>query len=150
MLFNSHEFLFIFLPASFILFWYGGWGLSTVRWRLALLTAASYVFYSVWQFGSIEDCLGTLQITSWSALARSAWRWRFTLIMLLSSSVDFWAARWIVWTPKGRLCAAGFCWHYRFQSTWDSSPSSSTLGFSHRSPTTCAELSRGRASLCSR
>ena len=56
MLFNSHEFFLVFLPIVFLLFWYGG---RSLRWRLGLLTAASYVFYSWWQFDSWTDVLST-------------------------------------------------------------------------------------------
>ena len=48
-LFNSYEFVLLFLPLAFALFWYGG---KSLRWRLGLLTFASYAFYSWWQFGS--------------------------------------------------------------------------------------------------
>lgn len=64
MLFNSFVFVFAFLPLAFFLFWYAGRG---VTWRLSLLTAASYVFYSWWD-------------------------WRFTSLMLIVSTVDYWAA----------------------------------------------------------
>jgi alginate O-acetyltransferase complex protein AlgI len=96
MLFNSHEFLLGFLPLVFLLFWYGG---RSLRWRLGLLTAASYVFYSWWQFDSWADVLSTFRIGSRGDLADSIWKWRFTVVMLLSSTVDYWAARWIVRTP---------------------------------------------------
>ena len=33
----------------------------------------------------------------------NVWRWRFTLIMFLSSSVDYWAAKWIMAMPAGRM-----------------------------------------------
>jgi alginate O-acetyltransferase complex protein AlgI len=95
MLFNSHEFVLIFLPLVFVLFWYGG---RSLRWRLGLLTAASYVFYSWWQFDSWSEVLSTFRIASLTDLAESLWKWRFTLVMLLSSTVDYWAAKWIVRT----------------------------------------------------
>jgi len=96
MLFNTYEFLLFFLPICFGLFWYGG---HSLRWRLGLLTAASYLFYSWWQFDGWQDFLGTLRILSWSDLRSSLWHWRFTLIMLLSSSIDYWAAKGIIRTP---------------------------------------------------
>ena len=92
MLFNSYEFLFVFLPAAFILFWYGG---KSLRWRLGLLTFASYAFYSWWQFSSWGDFCSSFQIHSWHSLCGSAWRWRFTIVMLASSTVDYWAAKWL-------------------------------------------------------
>jgi alginate O-acetyltransferase complex protein AlgI len=99
MLFNSHDFLFFFLPVAFLLFWYGG---KSLRWRLGFLTAASYVFYSWWQFDSLDQVLYSLRIRSFSDLGHSIWLWRFTLLMLFSSSVDYWAAKTIVRTPLER------------------------------------------------
>jgi alginate O-acetyltransferase complex protein AlgI len=96
MLFNSYEFVFVFLPAAFLLFWYGG---RSLRWRLGLLTAASYAFYSWWQFSSWADFRGSFQFDSWQNVRNSLWHWRFTLVMLGSSSVDYWAAKWLVWIP---------------------------------------------------
>ena len=90
MLFNSYEFLLVFLPLAFVLFWYGG---RSIRWRLGLLTFASYVFYSWWQFRSWDDFIGTFHAQSLKELAVNLWRWRFTIIMLLTSSVDYWAAK---------------------------------------------------------
>jgi alginate O-acetyltransferase complex protein AlgI len=98
-LFNSYEFIFLFLPLTFVLFWYGG---RSIRWRLGLLTAGSYAFYSWWQFSSWSDFVHTLFIRSWPDLTASVWHWRFTIVMLLSSSVDYWAARWMVRTPTQR------------------------------------------------
>jgi alginate O-acetyltransferase complex protein AlgI len=99
MLFNSHEFLFVFLPLAFVLFWYGG---RSITWRLSLLTLASYAFYSWWQFSTWEEFARTFSPHSVGDLLDSLWRWRFTLIMLLNSSIDYWAARWIVVTPVER------------------------------------------------
>ncbi len=99
MLFNSYEFLLVFLPIVFVLFWYGG---QTINWRLALLTFASYTFYSWWQFQSWADFAGTFHAHSAQELLSNLWRWRFTLIMFLSSSVDYWAAKWIVAVPIER------------------------------------------------
>ncbi|MGO8690116.1 MAG: MBOAT family O-acyltransferase [Thermoguttaceae bacterium] len=96
MLFNSYEFLLVFLPLAFVLFWYGG---RSIRWRLGLLTFASYLFYSWWQFRSWDDFIGTFHAQSLEELAVNLWHWRFTIIMLLTSSVDYWAARWIVAAP---------------------------------------------------
>jgi len=100
MLFNSHEFVLVFLPMVFILFWYGG---RSLRWRLGLLTAASYVFYSWWQFQSWSDVISTFRIRGLGDLAESLWRWRFTIVMILSSTIDYWAARGIIHTPAERL-----------------------------------------------
>src|SRR6516165_4199693 len=99
MLFNSYEFLLLFLPIAFVAFWYGG---HSLKWRLGLLTFASYAFYSWWQFTSWDDFVGSFAIYSLESLLNTIWRWRFTLIMLLSSSVDYWAAKWIVRAPTDR------------------------------------------------
>lgn len=92
MLFNSYEFLFVFLPIGFVLFWYGG---RSIQWRLLLLTLASYGFYSWWQFSSWEQFVGTFVPRSFQEVRESLWQWRFTLIMFFSSSVDYWAAKWM-------------------------------------------------------
>jgi alginate O-acetyltransferase complex protein AlgI len=99
MLFNSHEFLFLFLPLTFVLFWYGG---QSLRWRLGFLTVASHVFYSWWQFDSLNQVLYSFRIHSLADLGRCLWLWRFTLLMLASSSIDYWAAKRIVRTPAER------------------------------------------------
>ena len=96
MLFNSYVFTLLFLPLAFFLFWYGS---HSLRWRLGFLTLASYGFYSWWQFESWQDFCNSLLITNWADAYNSLWHWRFTIIMLLSSSVDYWAAKWIVHLP---------------------------------------------------
>ena len=99
MLFNSLEFVFLFLPLTFVLFWYGG---RSLRWRLGFLTFASYVFYSWWQFDSLNELLFTFRIGGFSDLRHSLWKWRFTLLLVGSSSVDYWAAKRITRTPPER------------------------------------------------
>ena len=50
MLFNSPEFLFVFLPAAFI-----GYQLlrrANARWAIAFLTLASFVFYGAWELSN--------------------------------------------------------------------------------------------------
>ena len=103
MLFNSYEFCLLFLPITFALFW--GW--HSLRWRLTLLTVASFAFYSFSQFtkeGSPEfdfsALVRSLQITSWADLKHSLWAWRFTIILIASSSVDYFAAKAIVRLPE--------------------------------------------------
>jgi len=44
MLFNSIEFLFVFLPITYLVFW----ALSTARARYVWLALTGYVFYSYW------------------------------------------------------------------------------------------------------
>jgi alginate O-acetyltransferase complex protein AlgI len=99
MLFNSYEFLFLFLPLAFLLFWYAG---SSIRWRLGLLTAASYTFYAWWQFKDWPDFVHSFQVHDWESLKGCLWHWRFTLIMLLSSSTDYWTAKWMSRLPAER------------------------------------------------
>src|SRR5437867_3677760 len=97
MLFNSYEFLLLFLPIVFTLFWFGG---RSLRYRLALLTIASYFFYSWWQFKNPDDFLQSFRIHSWADFKQTAWRWRFTLIMLTSTTLDYWAAAWLARTTN--------------------------------------------------
>lgn len=62
MLFNSYIFLLIFLPVILALWW------GLVRWpglRLSSLVVGSYLFYG------------------W-------WRWEYTLLLLVSTVVDYW------------------------------------------------------------
>ncbi|HEY7115727.1 MAG TPA: MBOAT family O-acyltransferase [Tepidisphaeraceae bacterium] len=89
MLFNSYEFVLLFLPVAFGLFWYGGRGL---RWRLGFLTLASYVFYSWWQFDSLDEFARSLAVWRPGGIRDFFWHWRFSLVMLASSSVDYFAA----------------------------------------------------------
>ncbi len=76
MLFNSYVFVFVFLPVVLAL-WHV---LRNVPWlRLAMLTAASYLFYGYWD-------------------------WRFTILMFVSTVVDYVAGGRIdaSATPMGR------------------------------------------------
>jgi len=102
-LFNSYEFIFLFLPITFALFW--GW--HSLRWRLTLLTVASFAFYSFSQFTKKDSpefdfsaFLRSLKITSFADLKHSLWAWRFTIILVASSSVDYFAAKAIVRAPE--------------------------------------------------
>jgi alginate O-acetyltransferase complex protein AlgI len=66
-LFNSYSFLFAFLPCVLA----GWWGLRAWRHaRLAFLTGASWFFYAWWD-------------------------WRFLPVLILATSVDYVAGRWI-------------------------------------------------------
>ena len=67
MLFNSYEFLFVFLPVVLL----GWWRIRPPSARLAFLTASSYVFYAWWD-------------------------WRFLPLMLASTTVDYVAGRALV------------------------------------------------------
>ena len=61
MLFNSFEFILVFLPVVFLLHWLAGRGL---RWQNVLLVVASYVFYGWWD-------------------------WRFLLLIALTSACSY-------------------------------------------------------------
>jgi alginate O-acetyltransferase complex protein AlgI len=72
-LFNSYEFLFVFLPVVLL----GWWWLRPPPLRLAFLTASSYVFYAWWD-------------------------WRFLPLMIASTTVDYVAGRALVRLDDGR------------------------------------------------
>jgi D-alanyl-lipoteichoic acid acyltransferase DltB (MBOAT superfamily) len=99
-LFNSLEFILLFLPVSFVLFWHGG---RTLRWRLGLLTCASYFFYSWWQFDSLYDFAHSFYVWRPGGVGNFFWHWRFTLVMLASSSVDYFAAAAMFRLPAERV-----------------------------------------------
>lgn len=71
MLFNSYAFLFVFLPLVLCLYW----AMPSTTARKYLSAAASYLFYG-------------------------AWSAKFALLMLGTTSVDFFAARWIQKTDQ--------------------------------------------------
>jgi alginate O-acetyltransferase complex protein AlgI len=98
MVFNSHVFLFAFLPALFALFWLT----KTRQHRYVLLTLSGYVFYGYWN-------------------------WRFCFLLLFSSLVSFGVALLIERAPtaggrRGWMIAAiavdlsilGFFKYYNF------------------------------------
>ena len=74
MLFNSYEFLFLFLPIVLL-----GYYFLPRSWRVVLLTVASYVFYGWWDY-------------------------RFCSLLLISTVIDYVAGRNIheAVTPRGR------------------------------------------------
>ena len=75
MLFNSHAFLFLFLPITL----WGFWVLFRVhRARIWLLTLSSYLFYAVWDY-------------------------RFTVLMLVCTAVTFVAAVFIYRAQRQRM-----------------------------------------------
>lgn len=63
MLFNSYEFVFVFLPLAFALFWYGG---RSLRWRLTLLTNA---LFGIEPKKAVAPLLADTEL-----LSRSGWR----------------------------------------------------------------------------
>jgi alginate O-acetyltransferase complex protein AlgI len=97
-LFNSHVFLFVFLPIVLA----GWWGLTRERGRLLFLTLASYAFYGWWD-------------------------WRFIPLMIASTTVDYIAGarieasetpivrrRWLSGSLKFNLAILGFFKYYGF------------------------------------
>jgi len=70
-LFNSHVFIFVFLPIVLAVWWAR---FIPTHVRLVVLTGASYVFYGYWE-------------------------WRFVGLMFLSTVVDFWAGHLIDRAP---------------------------------------------------
>jgi D-alanyl-lipoteichoic acid acyltransferase DltB (MBOAT superfamily) len=89
LLFNSYAFILVFLPFTFVVFWYGG---RTPRWRLAVVTLASYAFYSAWQFDSAVAVVRSLEVWRPGGVRHLLWPWRFTLVMFAGTSVDYLAA----------------------------------------------------------
>lgn len=98
MLFNSHIFLFVFLPLMLA----GWWLLKGDRWRLLFLTLMSYAFYGWWD-------------------------WRFIPLMIASTTVDYLAGariaatedpaarkRWLVWSLSFNLAILGIFKYYGF------------------------------------
>src|SRR5947209_421613 len=74
MLFNTYSFLFGFLPCVLA----GWWGLAAWRRvRLAFLTGCSWFFYAWWD-------------------------WRYLPVLILASSIDYVAGRWIAATEDER------------------------------------------------
>ena len=66
MLFNSAAFLFLFAPVIYGIYW----SIKDQESRKLLSLLASYIFYGVWSM-------------------------KFALLMLVTTSVDFFTARWI-------------------------------------------------------
>ena len=100
MLFNSHAFLFFFLPLAL-----GGYYALPARWHSAWLVAASYFFYG------------------W-------WNWRYCGLLLLVTSIDYLsgarvaaapspraARRWLVFSVAADLAILGFFKYYDLGAT---------------------------------
>lgn len=66
MIFNSYIFLFVFLPITFIVFWL----LKNRQHRYIWLTLTGYIFYGYWN-------------------------WKFAILMLITTLIDFLAAQYI-------------------------------------------------------
>lgn len=63
MLFNSYEFIFLFLPIVLAVYW----GLATRQrnWRLLWLTLASYYFYAFWNYQFLALIIASTLIDYW-------------------------------------------------------------------------------------
>ena len=61
MLFNTYEFIFLFLPIVFVLFWVS----KSVRSKLYILTCSSYIFYGYWNPWFIFLMLGSSCLDYW-------------------------------------------------------------------------------------
>ena len=61
MLFNTYEFIFLFLPIVFVLFWVS----KSVRTRLYVLTFSSYVFYGYWNPWFVLLMVGSTFLDYW-------------------------------------------------------------------------------------
>ncbi len=81
MLFNSYEFLFVFLPLVLAM-WYGLARLRAVGWAVASLVAASCVFYAYWN-------------------------WRFLPLLGLSVAFNYLVGRQLAAQPDRRLLTLG-------------------------------------------
>lgn len=62
MLFNSYEFIFLFLPIVFFLFWFS----KKFKLKLIILTVASYYFYAFWNPWFIFLMLGSTLLDFWT------------------------------------------------------------------------------------
>jgi alginate O-acetyltransferase complex protein AlgI len=63
MLFNSYEFLFLFLPVVLLVYW--GIAVRNRTWRLFWLTAASYYFYAYWNLPYLAIIVASTAIDFW-------------------------------------------------------------------------------------
>jgi alginate O-acetyltransferase complex protein AlgI len=54
MLFNSYEFLLVFLPAEILIYWFAD---KSERWRTWVLILLSLVFYSYWDVRLLQRSL---------------------------------------------------------------------------------------------
>ena len=61
MLFNTYEFIFLFLPIVFVLFWVS----KSVRSKLYILTCSSYIFYGYWNPWFVFLMLGSSCLDYW-------------------------------------------------------------------------------------
>lgn len=83
MLFNSYEFLFVFLP----LVWLGWWlalRLGGLRAGVGWLSLSSLGFYGFWNWVHFAGS------DPWNP-----WAWRFTLLLVISLTVNFWLGKFL-------------------------------------------------------
>ncbi|MBI4670756.1 MAG: hypothetical protein HY741_03685 [Chloroflexi bacterium] len=63
MLFNSYEFIFLFLPIVLVVYW--GIAVRQRNWRLLWLTLASYYFYAFWNYQYLALIIASTAIDYW-------------------------------------------------------------------------------------
>lgn len=63
MLFNSYEFIFLFLPVVLVVYW--GIAVRHRNWRLLWLTLASYYFYAFWNYQYLALIIASTAIDYW-------------------------------------------------------------------------------------
>ena len=116
MLFNSYEFIFLFLPLCLLLWWQPGWRAPQ---RLGFLVLASYLFYGWWDY-------------------------RFVPLLLLSTLVDYRVGRYLsrAQNPSGRILALmlslavnlGLLGFFKYSGFLASSLNAVVAGFSGAQP----------------
>jgi len=118
MIFNSIEFLFFFLPITYLVFWM----LKTANARYVWLTITGYIFYGWWDarfclligFSTLVSFLAGLGFLRW----QEGWQRRLCLIVpivmdLLQSSGAFWFKR--SWPSSGHYFACrDFLLHFPY------------------------------------
>jgi D-alanyl-lipoteichoic acid acyltransferase DltB (MBOAT superfamily) len=76
MLFNSNAFLFGFLPAAILIYWFAN---SSVRWRTWVLILLSLVFYGYWDVRFVPLLVASILVNWCAARAYAATRMRSIL-----------------------------------------------------------------------
>jgi alginate O-acetyltransferase complex protein AlgI len=77
MLFNSYEFLLVFLPAEILIYWFAD---KSERWRTWVLILLSLVFYSYWDVRFPPVMLASILLNWWAASLYVATRRRVVII----------------------------------------------------------------------
>ena len=108
MIFPSHIFLLVFLPAVLM----GWYALRSLRLRLLFLTAASYLFYAWWDYRFTALMLGSTLLDFYCG--RGIHRARRNAEARGRDSADRVARRWLTTSIAGNLAALGFFKYYDF------------------------------------